>query len=42
MQISFFANAFQVIAPEQIGHGRTADAMDRELHYHAWQKTQSS
>ena len=34
MEIPFFASAFQVIAPEQIGHGRTADATDRELHYH--------
>jgi len=34
MQIPFFATEFQVIAPEQIGHGRTADAQDREMHYH--------
>lgn len=34
MEIPFFASEFQVIAPEQIGHGRTADAMDREFHYH--------
>ena len=34
MEIPFFANEFQVIAVEQMGHGRTADAMDREFHYH--------
>ena len=26
--------AFQVIAPEQMGHGRTADAPERLFHYH--------
>ena len=30
----FFAGPFQVIAPEQMGHGRTADAPDRAFHYH--------
>lgn len=25
---------YRVIAPEQMGHGRTGDAMDREFHYH--------
>jgi pimeloyl-ACP methyl ester carboxylesterase len=34
MEIPFFAKQFQVIAVEQMGHGRTADAMDREFHYH--------
>ena len=34
MAIPFFASEFQVIAIEQMGHGRTADAMDREFHYH--------
>jgi pimeloyl-ACP methyl ester carboxylesterase len=34
MAIPFFAREFQVIAVEQMGHGRTADAMDREFHYH--------
>jgi hypothetical protein len=34
MAIPFFASTFQVIAAEQMGHGRTADAMDREFHYH--------
>jgi pimeloyl-ACP methyl ester carboxylesterase len=34
MEIPFFASAFQVIAPEQMGHGRTNDPMDREFHYH--------
>ena len=34
MEIPFFASEFQVIAVEQMGHGRTADAMDREFHYH--------
>ena len=32
--IPFFATRFQVIAMEQMGHGRTADAMDRSFHYH--------
>jgi len=34
LEIQFFATEFQVIAVEQMGHGRTADAMDREFHYH--------
>jgi len=34
MGIPLFASGFQVIAPEQIGHGRTGDAADREFHYH--------
>lgn len=32
--IPFLAAHFQVIAMEQMGHGRTANAMDREFHYH--------
>jgi pimeloyl-ACP methyl ester carboxylesterase len=32
--ISSFAPRFQVIAMEQMGHGRTADLMDRAFHYH--------
>ena len=32
--IPFLAAQFQVIAIEQMGHGRTADAMDRDFHYH--------
>ena len=32
--IPFLATQFQVIAIEQMGHGRTADAMDRAFHYH--------
>jgi len=32
--IPSFAPPFQVIAPEQMGHGRTADVMDRPFHYH--------
>jgi pimeloyl-ACP methyl ester carboxylesterase len=34
MGIPLFSEAFQVIAPEQTGHGRTADAIDRAFHYH--------
>jgi pimeloyl-ACP methyl ester carboxylesterase len=34
MGIPVFANHFRVIAIEQMGHGRTADAMDRPFHYH--------
>lgn len=30
MEIPFFASEFQVIAPEQMGHGRTNDGMDRD------------
>jgi pimeloyl-ACP methyl ester carboxylesterase len=29
-----FGAQFQVIAVEQMGHGRTADVMDRPFHYH--------
>ena len=32
--IPLFSPRFQVIAIEQMGHGRTADAMDRSFHYH--------
>jgi len=32
--IPFFTPQFQVIAPEQMGHGRTADLVDRPFHYH--------
>jgi pimeloyl-ACP methyl ester carboxylesterase len=32
--IPFFAPQFRVIAIEQMGHGRTADLMDRPFHYH--------
>ena len=32
--IPFFASRFRVIAPEQMGHGRTADLVDRPFHYH--------
>jgi pimeloyl-ACP methyl ester carboxylesterase len=31
--IPFFAPQFRVIAIEQMGHGRTADLMDRPFHY---------
>src|SRR6266567_5155646 len=31
---SFFATQFRVIAMEQMGHGRTADLVDRPFHYH--------
>lgn len=31
--IPFFSTQFQVIAMEQMGHGRTADATDRAFHY---------
>src|SRR3954449_2170717 len=33
--IPFFTPRFRVIAIEQMGHGRTADAVDRPFHYHA-------
>jgi pimeloyl-ACP methyl ester carboxylesterase len=33
--IPLFAPYFQVIAPEQMGHGRTGDLVDRPFHYHA-------
>jgi pimeloyl-ACP methyl ester carboxylesterase len=32
--IPFFADRFQVIAIEQMGHGRTADNVNRPFHYH--------
>jgi pimeloyl-ACP methyl ester carboxylesterase len=32
--IPFFSPRFQVIAMEQMGHGRTADLPDRPFHYH--------
>lgn len=32
--IPFLAPHFLVIAPEQMGHGRTADLVDRPFHYH--------
>jgi pimeloyl-ACP methyl ester carboxylesterase len=32
--IPFFAPHFHVIAPEQMGQGRTADLVDRPFHYH--------
>jgi pimeloyl-ACP methyl ester carboxylesterase len=32
--IPFFTPRFRVIAPEQMGHGRTADLVDRPYHYH--------
>jgi pimeloyl-ACP methyl ester carboxylesterase len=32
--IPFFARHFRVIAPEQMGQGRTADLADRPFHYH--------
>jgi len=32
--IPFFATDFRVIAPEQMGQGRTADLVDRPFHYH--------
>ncbi len=32
--IPSFETEFRVIAPEQMGHGRTADLVDRPFHYH--------
>ncbi len=32
--ISFFAPDFRVLAPEQMGQGRTADVLNRPFHYH--------
>jgi pimeloyl-ACP methyl ester carboxylesterase len=32
--IPFFATQFRVIAIEQMGHGRTADVINRPFHYH--------
>jgi pimeloyl-ACP methyl ester carboxylesterase len=33
--IDYFAKDYRVIAPEQMGHGRTADDMSRPFDYHA-------
>ena len=32
--IPSFTPHFQVVAQEQMGHGRTADLVDRPFHYH--------
>ena len=32
--LPLFTSHFRVIAPEQMGHGRTADRVDRPFHYH--------
>jgi pimeloyl-ACP methyl ester carboxylesterase len=32
--VPIFSPHYRVVAIEQMGHGRTADAMDREFHYH--------
>jgi len=32
--IPFFSSQFRVIAMEQMGHGRTADVIDRPFHFH--------
>ena len=32
--IPLFAPEFRVVAPEQMGHGRTADRPERPFHYH--------
>jgi len=32
--VPLFSPRFRVIAPEFMGHGRTADAVDRPFHYH--------
>ena len=32
--IPLFTPRFRLIAPEQMGHGRTADLVDRPFHYH--------
>jgi len=32
--MSYFSPHFRVIAPEQMGHGRTADQVHRAFHYH--------
>ena len=34
MGIPSFSGEYTVIAPEQMGHGRTADDTDRAFHYH--------
>jgi len=33
-EIALFSNAYRVIAPEQMGHGRTTDDPGRPFHYH--------
>ncbi len=33
--IEYFSKAYEVVAPEQMGHGRTADDMSRPMDYHA-------
>src|SRR6202161_4214554 len=33
--IEYFSKAYEVVAPEQMGHGRTADDMSRLMDYHA-------
>lgn len=33
-EVALFSDTFWVIAPEQMGHGRTADAPARRFHYH--------
>jgi pimeloyl-ACP methyl ester carboxylesterase len=33
-QIPILSREFRVIAPEQMGHGRTADVPERDFHYH--------
>jgi pimeloyl-ACP methyl ester carboxylesterase len=32
--LPLFTPQFRVVAPEQMGHGRTADRVDRPFHYH--------
>ena len=32
--VPYFADGFQVIVVELMGHGRTADDVDRSFHYH--------
>ncbi len=34
LDVAYFSETFQVIAPEQMGHGRTGDNMGRPFHYH--------
>jgi pimeloyl-ACP methyl ester carboxylesterase len=33
--IAYFENGYHVVAPEQMGHGRTADDLSRPMDYHA-------
>jgi pimeloyl-ACP methyl ester carboxylesterase len=33
--VDFFSTRYEVIAPEQLGHGHTVDDPSRPLHYHA-------